>query len=56
MKILGVDPGVISTGYGLIQHDAYGNKLLEVGTINPKADDYIYRRIFKVFTCKQNRC
>lgn len=35
MKVLGIDPGVAATGYGLIENE----KCIDVGTIRPKTKD-----------------
>lgn len=48
MKILGIDPGLRTTGYGLL--DVTKNKvtLIEAGTIAPKQKDLIQNRINKI--------
>jgi crossover junction endodeoxyribonuclease RuvC len=49
MKILGVDPGLKATGYGVIEIDAEGRiKALEVGSIEPKSRDALPRKLFKI--------
>jgi crossover junction endodeoxyribonuclease RuvC len=49
MKILGVDPGLKATGYGVIEIDAEGRiKPLEVGSIEPKSRDTLPRKLFKI--------
>jgi crossover junction endodeoxyribonuclease RuvC len=49
MKILGVDPGLKATGYGVIEIDATGRiKTLEVGTIEPKSSDTFPQKLFKI--------
>ncbi|MDP8212514.1 MAG: crossover junction endodeoxyribonuclease RuvC [Candidatus Zapsychrus exili] len=50
MKILGIDPGMKTTGYGFIETIPSGVSLVEVGTINPKQKDLIQNRINKVYT------
>ena len=50
--ILGVDPGLRMTGYGLIEIGREQNvsmKLLEAGTINPKQQDLLENRIQKIY-------
>jgi len=49
MKILGIDPGLNATGYGLIECQKPSLKLLETGTIEPKQKDLIQNRINKVY-------
>jgi len=52
MRILGVDPGLKATGYGIIDFDgpAVGHfKVVEAGTIEPKQKDLIQNRIRKVY-------
>ena len=49
MKILGVDPGLRITGYGLIESSAAKIKLLEAGIIEPKEKDLIQNRINAIY-------
>lgn len=52
--VLGVDPGSRCTGYGIVQDDAAGPKLLAFGTIRTEVEHFpdrlkvIYDGIFKV--------
>lgn len=49
MRILGVDPGLRKTGYGLVDVTAQSLiKLVEVGTIEPSEKDLIENRIYKI--------
>lgn len=49
MRILGVDPGLRRTGYGLVDVAAQSSiRLVEVGTIEPKEKDLIENRIYKI--------
>jgi crossover junction endodeoxyribonuclease RuvC len=49
MKIIGIDPGLKATGYGVIEIDAAGTiKPLEVGSIEPKARDPLPSKLFKI--------
>ncbi len=50
MRILGIDPGLKATGYGVILHERQVIKLLEVGTIEPKQKDLIQNRLNKIHT------
>src|SRR3972149_6481877 len=49
MKVLGVDPGLRITGYGLIESSATKIKLLEAGIIEPKEKDLIQNRINAIY-------
>jgi len=49
MKIIGIDPGLKATGYGVIEIDAAGQvKPLEVGSIEPKQRDPLPIKLFKI--------
>jgi crossover junction endodeoxyribonuclease RuvC len=48
MRILGIDPGLITTGYGVVDFDRGTVKVLEAGTIQPNTKDVFERRISKV--------
>ena len=53
MRILGIDPGLKATGYGVVETQGSGLsavKLLETGTIEPKQKDLIQNRIQKIHT------
>src|SRR3989338_9927341 len=47
MRILGIDPGLNTTGYGVIEDDGF--KLVEAGVIRTKANTPIQTRIKKIF-------
>lgn len=47
MRILGIDPGLQVTGYGII--DDNGFKLVEAGVIRTKAKEPVQERIAKIF-------
>lgn len=53
MRILGVDPGLTATGYGVIEvalsDTARDVKLLEVGTIEPSARSSFPEKISKIY-------
>ncbi len=49
MRILGVDPGLITTGFGVVEITSGTPKILEVGTIEPNIKDAFERRIAKVY-------
>src|SRR5208282_350060 len=48
MRILGIDPGLITTGYGVVDIKAGGVKILEAGTIEPNIKDPFEQRLFKI--------
>ena len=48
MRILGIDPGLITTGYGVVDIKAGGVKILEAGTIEPNPKDDFEQRLFKI--------
>lgn len=50
MRILGIDPGFKATGYGCVEIEGRGLRLIETGTIEPKQKDLIQNRIQKVYT------
>lgn len=47
MRILGIDPGLGTTGYGLIEGDSF--KVIEAGVIRTRAKTPIQERIEKIF-------
>ena len=49
MKILGIDPGLKVTGYGLIDCNGTKIKLLEAGIIEPKTKDLLENRIHTIY-------
>lgn len=51
MRILGVDPGLRKTGYGIVDISKQASvKLLEIGTIEPQANELFEERIFRIYT------
>jgi len=48
MRIIGIDPGLITTGYGVVDIIAGGVKVLEAGTIEPNTKDLFEQRILKI--------
>jgi len=48
MRILGLDPGLIVTGYGVVDVQSGGVKILEAGTIEPSTHDRFEQRLFKI--------
>ena len=45
MKILGIDPGLQTTGYGIIDQEGSFSRLIETGIIQPKVKDFIQNRL-----------
>ncbi len=50
MKIIGIDPGLKATGYGVVEYKSSRVSLLETGTIEPKQKDFIQNRIKTIYT------
>jgi crossover junction endodeoxyribonuclease RuvC len=48
MRIIGIDPGLITTGYGVVDIKPNVVKVLEAGTIEPNTKDTFEQRLFKV--------
>ena len=49
MKILGIDPGLCITGYGLIEAGPKGLKLIEAGIVRTSAKEKVEARIEKIY-------
>ena len=51
MKILGVDPGLLKTGYGVIEaEDPDEPKFIEAGVIRTSPEDGISKRVSDIYT------
>ncbi len=50
MRILGIDPGLNITGYGLIEASKGNFRLIEAGAIRTQAKDRIETRLSKIYT------
>ncbi len=50
MRILGVDPGLNATGFGMVDIQAGKVKVLDAGSIEPNPKDLFQNRIAKVHT------
>ena len=48
MKIIGIDPGLKATGYGVIDFNRGSLRLCEAGTIEPKAGEQIENKLEKI--------
>lgn len=49
MKILGVDPGLGVTGYGLVENAGASIKLIEAGVIRTSSEKGIMARLLKIY-------
>ncbi len=49
MKILGIDPALTTTGYGVIIAETNKFSLIEAGIITTKSEDNISKRLGKIF-------
>lgn len=50
MRIIGIDPGLKATGYGVVEYQQNRVSLLETGTIDPKQKDFIQNRIKTIYS------
>ena len=50
MKIIGIDPGLKATGYGVVEYERNRVSLLETGTIEPKQKDFLQNRIKMIYS------
>ena len=50
MVILGIDPGLASTGFGAISCEGTSPRLLKCGCINTSASDAMSRRLFNIYS------
>jgi crossover junction endodeoxyribonuclease RuvC len=49
MRILGIDPGIGSTGYGIIESDGSKHKLILFGAIKTNPRQAFHERLLKIF-------
>jgi len=49
-KILGIDPGLNTTGYGVVEVDGMKVRLVEAGIVRSRAKDSIESRLTEIFT------
>ena len=49
MRILGIDPGLGITGYGLIEADGNNVRLIEAGVIRSNAKDKMGKRLAGIY-------
>lgn len=50
LKILGIDPGLSNTGYGLIELQNRGYKSLEGGVIRTKSNQPLESRLYSIYS------
>lgn len=52
MKVIGIDPGLKATGFGVIEIDDRGQiRPVDVGTIEPKAREPLAVKLLKIHQC-----
>ena len=49
MRIIGIDPGLKATGYGVVDYRRPEFKLIEAGTVTSKSKDLLQHRIQSVY-------
>jgi len=49
LRILGVDPGLVTTGYGIIEAAGTGCRVIEAGVIRTEAAEPLELRILKIY-------
>ena len=49
MRILGIDPGLIKTGFGIIDINNENLNLVDCGIIKPKTKDKLEKRLLTIF-------
>lgn len=49
LRILGIDPGLHITGWGVIDYDGFKSKHIAHGTIVTEAEDHISHRLNKIY-------
>ena len=49
MLVLGIDPGLVTTGYGFIQSKNNDNNIIDYGTISPKKTDNLSLRLNTIY-------
>ena len=49
LRVLGIDPGIRTTGFGIIDSDINRLSLIASGTINPKVSDNLPLRLNYLF-------
>ena len=49
MIVLGIDPGLLQTGYGLIKVGSNKNQVIDYGTISPNSKDKLALRLLAIY-------
>ena len=49
MIVLGIDPGLLQTGFGLIKVGSNKNQVIDYGTISPNSKDKLALRLFAIY-------
>ena len=49
MIVLGIDPGLLQTGFGLIKVGSNKNQIIDYGTISPNSKDKLALRLFAIY-------
>ena len=49
MRIIGIDPGLKVTGYGIIDYQGHHLRLVEAGIITPRPKDAIHEKVYRVY-------
>ena len=49
MKIVGIDPGLVQTGFGVIKIQNNNITLIDYGIIKPYSKDTLSNRLFTIF-------
>ena len=49
MIVLGIDPGLIQTGYGFVKTHNNKNSIIDYGTIVPKKTDSLSQRLNTIY-------
>jgi crossover junction endodeoxyribonuclease RuvC len=49
MRVLGIDPGLATTGYGIVDRDGDGYKVVEAGVITTPAEEPLPRRLKTIY-------
>ena len=49
MLVLGIDPGLVTTGYGFIQSKNNDANIIDYGTISPKKTDNLSLRLYTIY-------
>ena len=50
MRILGIDPGLNTTGYGIIEQGEAGLRIVEAGTLKSRRQDVLPERILAIYS------